>query len=106
MITVFDEWVPLIKLTGISEHDLDVLHAHKDFFELHADEIVSSLFDKITEIDALKGIIEEHSTAQRLKSGWAGYWRSLGGPNIDRTYIEQDSTLVVFTSALDCLSNG
>lgn len=88
MIKVLDEWVPLVQLVGISDHDLEVLHTHKDFFERHAEEIVQSFYEEIMRISNLKEIIEEHSTKQRLQAGWGGYWRSLGDADIDEAYIE------------------
>lgn len=82
-----EKWRGLIEYYGLTDSDLSTLHTHRDFFENHASAIVQEFYDILVRRGNLKGIIDEHSTIDRLSKTQLWYLKTLATDVIDDEYI-------------------
>lgn len=66
---------------------LKLLAESKGFMEDVADELVEIFYDKLMNTDELKGIIQEHSTVERLGKTFKMYCGTLATDQIDMEYV-------------------
>lgn len=87
MITVQGHWREVVDFYGVREDDLQTLHAHKEFFDHNATEIIEDFYKQLTSLPNLVNIFKEHSTLERLKKTQVWYFKTLSTALIDDDYI-------------------
>jgi len=77
-----------LAMIGINEETLQIMKAQKQLFEANADKVVEQFYIKVSSIPHLMGIINQHSTIERLKVTQKMYFLSLADGRIDDQYIQ------------------
>jgi heam-based aerotactic trancducer len=83
------DWQSMMQFIGLSQSDLDFLHAHSEFFEQYVNHIVDTFYQEVNRLPQLCSIIEKHSSIDRLKQTAKKYILSMSGPIIDENYVAE-----------------
>lgn len=89
MITLTGDRKKQISFIGLTDADLNTLHANKPLFEQIVDRLVDELYERITEQPELLEIIQKYSTLDRLKETQRWYFLSIASGVIDEEYIRR-----------------
>jgi len=72
---------------GICEEDLALMHDQQALFRSITNEVVDELYERLLQEPELAGIIQKHSTLERLKETQRWYFQSLTDGMIDEAFI-------------------
>ncbi|WP_338470601.1 globin-coupled sensor protein [Niallia sp. XMNu-256] len=78
-----------IKITGLTEKDLDIIHALRPFIIARLDEIVENFYTNLEKETLLLKIINDHSSTDRLKRTLKQHLTETFSGVIDREYIDK-----------------
>lgn len=89
MIEVSEDRERQLAYIGITNLELKLLQNHRPIFEKIVDEVVDRLYDRIEQVEELRGIITKYSTIERLKQTQRWYFMSLTDGHINEDFIEK-----------------
>ncbi|SFS43879.1 globin-coupled sensor protein [Paenibacillus sp. 453mf] len=89
MIEVSEDRERQLAYIGITNLELKLLQNHRPIFEKIVDEVVDRLYDRIEQVEELRGIITKYSTIERLKQTQRWYFMSLTDGRINEDFIEK-----------------
>ncbi|PYI52904.1 globin-coupled sensor protein [Paenibacillus flagellatus] len=89
MIRLDGERRKQVDYIGLTDKDVELLHAYKPQFEQIVDVLVDELYERITEQPELLAIIRKYSTLERLKETQRWYFVSLASGTLDEEYIRR-----------------
>jgi len=81
-------WHELMDYVGLTQTDLDVLHANAFFFKQNATSIIDAFYQNVYRFPDLRGIIDRNSSLPLLKQKTHTYFLSLSEPIIDEQYVK------------------
>ncbi|MEZ5101949.1 MAG: methyl-accepting chemotaxis protein [Thermoleophilia bacterium] len=81
-------WAELLRFCEVSEEDVALLHESAGEVERSVDEVVQSFYGHVLADAELRGIIERHSSLERLSKTLARYVGSLFQGRVDDQYVE------------------
>lgn len=76
-----------IRMIDLTEPDLRLLKAIQPLIEANIDEIVSSFYQSVTDVPQLKGIIDDHSTVERLRQTLRRHLLEMFDGTIDQSFV-------------------
>ncbi|MCM3127354.1 protoglobin domain-containing protein [Paenibacillus provencensis] len=89
MIEVSEDRERQLAYIGITNLELELLQNHRPIFEKIVEEVVDRLYDRIEQVEELRGIITKYSTIERLKQTQRWYFMSLTDGRINEDFIEK-----------------
>jgi heme-based aerotactic transducer len=81
-------WARVYQYSGLREEDLRILHGNRKLFEASKVQVVDQFYDELQKHPALREVINDHSTIERLKKTQIDYYVSLSDDIIDHRYVE------------------
>lgn len=83
-----EEILSQLRLTSLTEKDLQILRAVKSYIEINIEEIVDAFYSAIGSIERFKNMIEKYSSIERLRQTLRHHVLQMFEGKIDDQYIE------------------
>ncbi|WEK54088.1 MAG: globin-coupled sensor protein [Candidatus Cohnella colombiensis] len=84
-----DQLTTQLKMIDLSAEDIRIIHTIQPLIIEHIDEVIDAFYATIIEVTALKQIIIEHSTIERLRSTLKQHIIELFSGRINNEYIQK-----------------
>jgi heme-based aerotactic transducer len=78
-----------MEMIELRKEDIQLIKVLHPFVEEHIDAIVDSFYNSILQVEALKAIISDHSTVERLRKTLRNHLIELFHGNMDEAFIEK-----------------
>ncbi len=85
------DWHLVMRYAGLTQADLNLLHAHADFFKDHAPQIIDAFYTHLYTFAHLRAVIEQHSSLAQIKQKTLNFFLTLSSPVIDEHYVADRS---------------
>jgi len=82
-----------LKMIHFTSEDIEVIQRMQPIIKSHIEWIVDSFYRSVLDVDKLKGIIEQHSTIERLKKTLEQHLLAMFNGKIDESFITKRLTI-------------
>lgn len=89
-LSILDEDIRLqMKMISLSKRELQIIHSVQPYIQKNIEFLVEKFYQTILEVPALKAIIKEHSSIERLRTTLRDHLIEMFNGNIDQSFLDK-----------------